>query len=220
MEAYFDFDTEEGEEPEQPADDERVEHEHCVTGYGVDGADLLERCFRLRLQRSWAEYYAKRRLTPEARSALVRHNVSQLAPAIPVVLVFFLLLAARGGLPTRQASLDRLNRARARARKRPLLEHIEVSAPLFRSYETCAGDDRLRISRRRPRLHQVRGHLVRRGNQLFWRVPHLRGRSAFGYVSTRTVTWTFDGRAASEADVPGAEVRPASVERATPVLRV
>jgi hypothetical protein len=37
----------------------------------------------------------------------------------------------------------------------------------------------------------VRGHLVRRGAELFWRVPHLRGNARFGAVRTRTVTWTF-----------------------------
>jgi hypothetical protein len=39
----------------------------------------------------------------------------------------------------------------------------------------------------------VRGHLVRRGSQLFWRVPHLRGSARQGSVRTRTVTWTFEG---------------------------
>jgi hypothetical protein len=34
---------------------------------------------------------------------------------------------------------------------------------------------------------------VRRGSQLFWRVPHLRGSCRAGVVRTRTVTWTIDG---------------------------
>jgi hypothetical protein len=34
---------------------------------------------------------------------------------------------------------------------------------------------------------------VRRGSQLFWRVPHLRGSWRAGVVRTRTVTWTMDG---------------------------
>jgi hypothetical protein len=38
----------------------------------------------------------------------------------------------------------------------------------------------------------VRGHLVRRGNQLFWRIPHLRGSARSGIIRARTVTWTFD----------------------------
>jgi hypothetical protein len=191
MEAYFDFDTEEGEAPEPPADDDRMVHEHYVTGYAAAGADLLERCFRFRFRNDWAEFYASSSFTPEVRSALGPHCVSQLAPGIPVLLSFFLLLATRGGLPIRHPRLDRLNRARLLAKKRPLLEHIEVHAPIFRGDEMSA-EDRPGIGRQRPRLHHVRGHLVRRGNQLFWRVPHLRGRAAFGSVGTRTVTWTFD----------------------------
>jgi hypothetical protein len=38
----------------------------------------------------------------------------------------------------------------------------------------------------------VRGHLVRRGSELFWRVPHLRGNVRAGIVRSRTVTWTID----------------------------
>jgi hypothetical protein len=34
---------------------------------------------------------------------------------------------------------------------------------------------------------------VRRGAELFWRVPHLRGDARLGAVRTRTVTWTFGG---------------------------
>lgn len=35
-------------------------------------------------------------------------------------------------------------------------------------------------SRRSSRLHYVRGHLVRRGDAIFWRRPHLRGHSVGG----------------------------------------
>jgi hypothetical protein len=31
---------------------------------------------------------------------------------------------------------------------------------------------------------------VRRGNKIFWRIPHLRGNSRAGAIRTRTVTWT------------------------------
>ncbi len=192
MEAFFDFDTEEGESPELPAGDGGwAAEEHRIVDYAPSEADVLARCFRLRLQTCWAQYYSRGPLTPEARSALTRHNASQLAPAIPVLLAFFLLLATRNSLPVREARLERLNRARARANKRPLLDHIEVSAPMFKSDEVPE-QEHSGIARRRPRLHQVRGHLVRRGNQLFWRVPHLRGRAAFGSIRARTVTWTFN----------------------------
>jgi hypothetical protein len=195
MEAYFDFDTEEGAAPEPPEDYELTRHEHRVADRSAAGADILSRCFRFRLQRSWAQYYTESPLTAGARVALDRHNLSQLAPAIPVILAFFLLLAARGGLPVHHAPLERLNRARAAAKKRPLLDHVAVSAPIFKSDQPSRQDDDLYVGRRRPRLHHVRGHLVRRGNQLFWRVPHLRGHATFGAVRGRTVTWTFNSEA-------------------------
>jgi hypothetical protein len=36
-------------------------------------------------------------------------------------------------------------------------------------------------------LHHVRGHIVRRGNKVFWRSPHLRGDARLGVVRSRTV---------------------------------
>jgi len=38
----------------------------------------------------------------------------------------------------------------------------------------------------------VRGHLVRRGSQIFWRMPHLRGSVRLGAVRSHTVTWSFE----------------------------
>jgi hypothetical protein len=44
----------------------------------------------------------------------------------------------------------------------------------------------------RPRLHHVHSHIVRRRNELFWRMPHLRGNAGTGVLKSRTVTWAFD----------------------------
>jgi hypothetical protein len=38
----------------------------------------------------------------------------------------------------------------------------------------------------------VRGHLVRRGSKIFWRVPHLRGSARAGVIRKRTVAWIID----------------------------
>ena len=45
--------------------------------------------------------------------------------------------------------------------------------------------------RHSPRLHHVRGHLVRREQRVFWRVPHLRGSASRGAVRSRTVCLSF-----------------------------
>jgi hypothetical protein len=189
MEAYFDFDTPEGEAPAAP--DASNGPTVSVFDHGVGDADILRRCFRFRYERTWAEYYANTVLTPQQRDAIVRHALGTIAIEIPVILVFFLLLATRPGLPRRPLMLERLNRARSRSGKAPLLAHMEVFAPLIPEYApaNAAGGG---IARRPRRLHHVRGHLVRRGSQLFWRVPHLRGSCRAGVVRTRTVTWTVD----------------------------
>jgi hypothetical protein len=197
MEAYFDLDTAAGDDPEPP---------HGVAAEGIQvfdggtsGQDVMARCFRFRYEPSWAAYYAQAQLAGRATELLRRHVLGTIAIDIPVLLLFFLLLATRSGLPRREQRLERLNRARLRRGRPPLLEHIEVSCPLLsaRSSDAPAGTA---PARRAPRLHHVRGHLFRRGSELFWRVPHLRGCARSGQVRTRTVSWTFAGSVASSSD--------------------
>ncbi len=126
-----------------------------------------------------------------------RHALGTIAIEMPVVLAFLLLLGTRPGLPRRPLMLERLNRARSRSGKAALLDHVEVFAPLMPEYRHPFGTVPV-TERRPPRLHHVRGHLVRRGSQLFWRVPHLRGSARAGVVRARTVTWTMDPAAARE----------------------
>jgi hypothetical protein len=102
-----------------------------------------------------------------------------------------LLLATRSGLPQRAQSFEQLNRRRLRRGKAALLDHIEVHAPLLPEYRDGPRGEP-HTARTSPRLHHVRGHLVRRGSQIFWRVPHLMGSARQGAVHSRTVTWTFD----------------------------
>jgi hypothetical protein len=189
MEAYFDFDTREGEDPEvfgrqQPSSIR-------VADNAVGDADVLRRCFRFRFEGSWQDYYERAQLTSVQTAAICRHALGTIAIDIPVLLAFFLLLATRPALPRRPLMLERLNKARTKSGKAALLEQIEVFAPLLPEYQSgrSIGSG---ASRRPPRLHHVRGHLVRRGSKLFWRVPHLRGSARAGSIRARTVTWLFD----------------------------
>lgn len=192
MEAYFDFDTQEGEDPEEFGRAQRSSI--CVSDRLVGKADILRRCFRFRFEQSWHEYYARAGLTSAQASAVTHHALGTIAIDIPVLLTFFLLLAARPGLPRRPLMLERLNRVRTKSGKAALLEQIEVTAPLLS--ELKVGINAGSGPPRRPcRLHHVRGHLVRRGSKLFWRVPHLRGSARAGAIRTRTVTWVFDSAA-------------------------
>ncbi len=188
MEAYFDFDTEEGRDPEVFG---RPESSSIgVSDFSAGDADILRRCFRFRFERSWQIYYERAQLTPGQAASLVNDSLGTIAVEIPVLLAFFLLLSARPGLPRRPLMLERLNKARAKSGKAALLEQIEVFAPVLPEFHSNGHTDS-GASRRSPRLHHVRGHLVRRGSKLFWRVPHLRGSARAGSVRTRTVTWRY-----------------------------
>jgi hypothetical protein len=186
MEAYFDFDTPEGEAPVAP-DSAHRPNIHVFDDEAAR-ADILHRCFRFRYEVTWAQYYANAKLSPKEAEAIARHALGAIAIKVPVVLAFLLLLASRPALPRRPLGLERLNRSRTKSGKLPLLEHVEVFSPLLAEYP--AGGTESANSRRPSRLHHVRGHLVRRGSQLFWRVPHLRGSARAGIIRSRTVTWT------------------------------
>ncbi len=190
IEAYFDLDASEGEEPEPPAGWSVSAHRVFDPAQG--SGDVLARCFRFRYEPSWQRYYGEADLSPEQRAALWQHALGTIALDIPVLCAFFLLLSTRAGLPQSPQSFERLNRSRLKAGKAPLLAHIDVRAPLLPCGCADGGEEEgASYGRRRPRLHHVRGHLVRRGAELFWRVPHLRGNARYGAVRTRTVTWTF-----------------------------
>jgi hypothetical protein len=201
MEAYFDFNTIEGGEP--AAFDRQKHPSFCVSDDVVGEADILRRCFRFRFERSWHDYYDEARLTPAQCAALSHHALGTIAIDIPVVLAFFLLLTTRPSLPRRPLMLERLNRARSKSGKARLLDQIEVFSPLVPEYLPPNGGSS-RIGRRASRLHHVRGHLVRRGSQIFWRVPHLRGSARSGVIRARTVTWIIDPSERKQQGAPHA----------------
>jgi len=189
MEACFDFDTEEGDDP--AAFDGQQRPSICVADDAAGKADILRRCFRFRFERSWQDYYDRAQLTTVQSAAVSRHALGTIALDVPVVSAFFLLLATRPGLPRRPLMLERLNRARSKSGRARLLDQIEVFSPLLPEYRQSSRGSSA-VSRRPSRLHHVRGHLVRRGNQIFWRIPHLRGSSRSGVVRARTVTWMIE----------------------------
>lgn len=196
VEAYFDFDTLPEESPKPPDGD--VSESFTVSDNARTHGGILSRSFRFRYERSWREYYQQARLSGAQRRALQWHALGTIAIDIAVLLVFFLLLATRSGLPRRVEGVDRLNRKRIKTGKAPLLEHIAVSCPLLPVLQTARLDGG--STRRNPRLHHVRGHLFRRGSALLWRVPHLRGSARSGAVISRTVTWNFDENGSVRAD--------------------
>jgi hypothetical protein len=203
MEAYFDFDTQEGDDP--VSFDRQTRPSFGVSDNDVGKADILRRCFRFRFERSWQDYYDGGQLTTVQSAAVSHHALGSIAVDIPVALAFFLLLTTRPNLPRRPLMLERLNRARSKSGKPRLLDQIEVFSPLLSEFQ-LSNDSSSSIGRRASRLHHVRGHLVRRGSQIFWRVPHLRGRARSGVIHTRTVTWTIDPPERKRSTAHAAEV--------------
>jgi hypothetical protein len=141
---------------------------------------------RFRFDASWADYYRSANLSSAQRAELLNENLRGVAFDAPMLLALFLLLGARDAVVQRPVARERLNFARARRGKAPLLDHIEARAS-FAPREQRTLNDTRHFERRSSRLHHVRGHLVRRGTRVFWRCPHLRGTARFGIVHSRTV---------------------------------
>lgn len=146
-----------------------------------------------RLDPAWVNYYRGAELT-DAQRMLVLHNVlGTTAFDMPMILALFLLFAAKDGIRHREANLERLNRVRSNSGKAPLLEHIEARAAIAVGdlHKTTRAPIPGTCPRRGPRLHHVRGHIARRGDKVFWRLPHLRGNARAGVVRSRTVQLSF-----------------------------
>ena len=155
-----------------------------------ESADLFD-CMRFRFDDGWSAYYRSHKLTAAKKHEILYSSLGAVARDMPMILAFSLLLGARAALATRPVERSRLNKHRSTNNKPPLLDHIEVRCPLI---EQVAGPSAATAStefRRGPRLHHVRGHLVRRGYRVFWRTAHVRGRASFGKVHSRTVTLSF-----------------------------
>ena len=155
-------------------------------GAEVNGAPALThflRHVRFRLRCDWRDYYARTAPTPQAFTAALDANIGQVVAAIPFLLAFCLGLSARNALTLAPSALDRLNKSRRQHGRAPLLDHIEVTAR-FGGARASGGAASARAD---ARLHFVCGHLVRRGQQIFWRRPHLRGNAARGAIIARNI---------------------------------
>jgi hypothetical protein len=161
-------------------------------------ASLLD-YVRFRFEESWAEYYREAAADADFKQRLIIDSIDSIAWDAPFVLAFLLLLSAKDAtrlMPVSRAAINRKRLANGRA---ALLDHVEVNASLDAvSTVESTGDG---SGRQSPRLHHVRGHLVRRENRVFWRVPHLRGSGFRGAVRSRTVCLSFTRKTDHEARV-------------------
>jgi hypothetical protein len=159
---------------------------------------------RFRFDAPWAAYFRAAASDPEAQRRAVHSSLAAVARDVPLILAFFLLLSARDATRSVPISRTAINRKRQANGRSPLLDHIEVHESLDAVQHPEGGV--AIMGRQSPRLHHVRGHLVRRDNSVFWRMPHLRGSGARGMVRSRTVCLSFArprvGAHSAEADSP------------------
>jgi hypothetical protein len=145
---------------------------------------------RFRFDDSWRAYYNAAVLTTESRRRVVVGSIEAIARDAPFLLAFILLLSAKDATRSIPISRTAVNKKRCTHGHAPLLDHIEVHASLD-GLDLKESSDQDSVNRQSPRLHHVRGHLVRRDQRVFWRVPHLRGSGSRGMVRSRTVCLSF-----------------------------
>jgi hypothetical protein len=144
---------------------------------------------KFRFDPSWGGYYREAAGDAAFKQRLINESIDSIAWDAPFLIAFLLLLSAKDAtrsIPVSRAAINRKRLAHGRA---PLLDHIEVNACLDAVATADSGDEP--SGRHSPRLHHVRGHLVRREQRVFWRVPHLRGSASRGAVRSRTVCLSF-----------------------------
>ena len=184
-----------------------VAHRHDVfsggfldAAYGGNSATtaLLDHV-RFRFDESWAGYYREAAHNADFKRRLIIDSIDSIAWDAPFLFAFLLLLSAKDATRSIAVSRAAINRKRLANGRAPLLDHIEVNASLDAvSSDESPGD---LSGRQSPRLHHVRGHLVRREQRVFWRVPHLRGSASLGTVRSRTVCLTFSRKGDHERRV-------------------
>lgn len=148
--------------------------------------DGLLHCAGFRLDPDWHRYYAVALHSEAKRDLVIARTLGSVAFDVPWVLALLMLMRLQAGLTHRAVSSARINAKRARLGRSALLDHIEVSCPLLSMAQPSASAE-FDVPRQGPRLHHVRGHLVRRDDVVFWRRPHWRGHLRLGCVRSRTV---------------------------------
>ena len=134
----------------------------------------------VRLDDEWRNYFL---LTTTAVIDSVRACLNVVWPDIHKLFSFSRILSSRIELVQRPVTREKINVARAKSNKQPLLDHIELYMSLEKNRDTKAGNQ---VGRSASRLHIVRGHLVRKGDKIFWRSTHLRGETGSAIPVKRT----------------------------------
>ena len=145
-------------------------------------------CFRFRPE--WHDYYQRRCESQTQYEDIVQAALKPVVEDVPFFAALMLLLMAHNAVKPSYVTLAKLNASRAKRGKTALLDHVELTLELGGTDEQWAVG-RQGHNRAVSRLHAVRGHLVRRGDMIFWRKTHLRGSAALGVTANRTISVRF-----------------------------
>ena len=153
----------------------------------IQSLNPLFRHIRFRLRTQWHRYYKEKAGSDIRYRELMLLLINPLLEDVPFFAMFCLLLMSKNALRQQAGDRSRLNRSRERRGRSPLLDHIELTMNLA-PFESVPGDATNAELRASPRIHFVRGHLVRRGNAIFWRTSHMRGKPEIGSIRSRTIS--------------------------------
>lgn len=132
----------------------------------------LRRHLAIVIDDRWADYFRASALGRAGLPDAARQCGDGLWRDVIRVLAFFVLMSSRVPLAQYPVQRGRLNLRRAKAGKPALLDHVELRFGDMLPFAVAGGAAAIR---RHPRMHVVRGHLVRRRGGIFWRTAHIRG---------------------------------------------
>ena len=170
----------------QPQPKSTVRYVHIQ---GLQALDPFFACLRFRMEPCWDQYYRTYTSSNGALEKTINRAVAFVSGDFPFAAAFLLMLSTRTAFEERETGFAKLNNKRAKRGKSPLLDHIEIRMNLTPSERSGGYGGGAKSA---PRLHHVSGHLVRRGETLFWRRSHLRGSPSQGALLSKTIAVTAD----------------------------
>ena len=160
--------------------------EGCQARHDRPEFQVLLNHVTVRVEPDWAPYAAS--LTQAQRNLFFSACTARIWFDLPFAFAFAALLGFGSYVTTTHSRLDKLNRCRLMRGRPALLDHVETRLCLgdqSREQQHNVGNE----VRAAPRLHVVRGHMVRRQDTTYWRMTHLRGDpAAIQAIKTGLVT--------------------------------
>lgn len=132
-----------------------------------------------RFDPAWLKHIRAEELSSAEQGSVLRASLGSVAFIVPMLFAAFLLLAAKGGAQQRAMKGGHVHPFGRGAGTAERLSHVEVSAPVEQSLPADLS------------FHSTRGHLIRHGRKVLWRLPPVRGSDPPDDMRSRTVKLSF-----------------------------